>query len=283
MANLLLFARSNQISADSGIPFVSLHQRGAVLAVMRKDLHLPSALVASSVAVKPRGTCDIPAPAKYQGYTIIYYAKSGDGGRVRDILRNENIPFGEGCSSEGHLSGVTNGLACGSNIPLNIVREIATALTNHGIGIQSFSRLSSPNKSMTVEILNENYLDNSPLTYLPFTTKEISTLSNCDWSKVDIRVKNSCAHSFDARVWVYYSEDDEYKLADVVRVGFGSSVYVTKYGQKVYSGYYPYFYAYDRSNGLTWPGTDKYFPINGQEFGFRYVNDNVIELICPDQ
>jgi ISXO2 transposase-like protein len=31
MANLLLFARSNQISADSGIPFVSLHQRGAVL------------------------------------------------------------------------------------------------------------------------------------------------------------------------------------------------------------------------------------------------------------
>jgi hypothetical protein len=30
MANLLLFARSNQISADSGIPFVSLHQRGAV-------------------------------------------------------------------------------------------------------------------------------------------------------------------------------------------------------------------------------------------------------------
>jgi hypothetical protein len=31
MANLLVFARSNQISADSGIPFMSLHQRWLVL------------------------------------------------------------------------------------------------------------------------------------------------------------------------------------------------------------------------------------------------------------
>jgi len=31
MTNLLVFAKPNQISADSGIPFVSLRQRGLVL------------------------------------------------------------------------------------------------------------------------------------------------------------------------------------------------------------------------------------------------------------
>jgi hypothetical protein len=31
MANLLLFAKSNQTSTDSGIPLVSLRQRGLVL------------------------------------------------------------------------------------------------------------------------------------------------------------------------------------------------------------------------------------------------------------
>ena len=32
MTNLLVFAKPNQISADLEIPFVSLHQRGLVLA-----------------------------------------------------------------------------------------------------------------------------------------------------------------------------------------------------------------------------------------------------------
>jgi hypothetical protein len=51
MANLLQSAQVEQISADSGIPSVSLHQRGLVLALFFCNSHASGAVVKDSRAL----------------------------------------------------------------------------------------------------------------------------------------------------------------------------------------------------------------------------------------
>ncbi|OWV61411.1 hypothetical protein ATY75_13325 [Rhizobium sp. N122] len=71
-----------------------------------------------------------------EGTDVVYFEKSADGGRVRQVLAQNTIPVDLRDSTEG---GASNWIHCGEDVPVEHLKKLARLLLDGGIGIVGIS------------------------------------------------------------------------------------------------------------------------------------------------
>ncbi len=128
-----------------------------------------------------------PGPGPAQGaqsawpdrrYQIIYYEKTGDHGRVIDALDKAAVPY---AATRTILpdEGVTNGLACHPDTPVEVVRAAARALIANGVPIRVIDRVTKhvEQRRYLVEALQFKRVDTPA--FRDLTLADLSELSGC--------------------------------------------------------------------------------------------------------
>lgn len=118
----------------------------------------------------------------FSGISIYYYEKSGDEGRVERALDAGHVPYVRTRASLPDRFQM-NAIACGPDIPAEILQQVATTLIDGGVQIRAIIRFREPERkqrriellSLTQDATGERLLDSPPL-----TIQQIEQLLGCD-------------------------------------------------------------------------------------------------------
>jgi hypothetical protein len=119
-----------------------------------------------------------------QGVKIYYYAKTADRGRVEKALDALSIPYYKTREIKLPDRFEVNAIACGADVPINVVKTLALALTRGNVPVRAIYPVQQPQKKKgRIEILSvaENAEELKPLATPPLTEAQISGITSCEW------------------------------------------------------------------------------------------------------
>ena len=117
----------------------------------------------------------------FKGLEVFYYEKISDQGLIKDALNKEGIPF---VSTRATLPDAlkVNALACGIDVPINALVELAATLIQAGIAIREIRQFARPDdKPRRLEVLSITDDTNlkKELASTPLSIEQISALTKC--------------------------------------------------------------------------------------------------------
>lgn len=113
---------------------------------------------------------------------IYYYAKSADGGKVEQALDAASIPYLKTRAIKLPDRFEVNAIACGPDVPISLVKDIALALTRGNVPVRAILPYQQPAaKKNRIEILSlsENAAGQESLKSPPLTEAQITSIKNC--------------------------------------------------------------------------------------------------------
>jgi hypothetical protein len=123
-------------------------------------------------------------PHGYADTQIYYYAKSADGDRVEKALDAESIPYFKTRAIKLPERFEVNAIACGPDVPIDLVKNVALALTRGNVPVRAIIPFQQPAaKQRRVEILSlsRNAAGETSLATPALTEAQIKAIKNCNW------------------------------------------------------------------------------------------------------
>jgi hypothetical protein len=138
---------------------------------------------------QPADTAPLPANAGAGGplfdkVEILYYAKTSDKATVQDALDAESIPYLRTRAIKLPDQFEVNAVACGKDVPIDAVKKVALALTQHGVAVRAIFPFRDPvAKRRRIELvsLSDNAERITSLSTAPLTVAQISGIRSCTW------------------------------------------------------------------------------------------------------
>ncbi|TBG15990.1 S1C family serine protease [Rhizobium leguminosarum] len=149
---------------------------------------------AAPPVVAPDEPLPLLPPNPLEGTKVVYFEKTADGGKVRQVLDENNIATDIRISE---TSGTTNWIYCTQDVPIDHLKKLASSLVEAGVGIVGISPSVHPELSHRLSI--EKISLDAPR--LSLSSSQIESIEACNPIEGAVNFEQVGAQWDDRSIW----------------------------------------------------------------------------------